>query len=257
MDKMNGYSLDIVKENLERLREIFPEVFCEDKIDFERLQEALGEYIEDKDERYRFEWHGKSQAVRMAQTPSRGTLRPCKEESKNWDITENLYIEGDNLEVLKLLQKSYQGKVKMIYIDPPYNTGNDFVYKDDYKDNLSNYLAVTGQIDEEGNKTTTNSETGGRFHTNWLNMMYPRLRLARNLLKEDGVICISIDENEHDNLKFICNEILMNLILQVKLFGKIVVKMIKIIFQCNMNILCFMCITRTLIKVSGKKKKRD
>lgn len=207
IQKMSGYSLDIVKENISKLKEIFPEVFCEDKVDFERLQEVLGEYIEDKQERYRFEWHGKSQATRMAQTPSRGTLRPCKEESKNWDITENLYIEGDNLEVLKLLQKSYQNKIKMIYIDPPYNTGSDFVYKDDYKDNLCNYLAMTGQMDEEGNKISTNSEAGGRFHTNWLNMMYPRLRLARNLLKDDGVICISIDENEHDNLKFICNEI--------------------------------------------------
>ncbi|WP_315115489.1 site-specific DNA-methyltransferase [uncultured Clostridium sp.] len=207
MEKMNGYSLDIVKENVSKLKEIFPEVFCEDKVDFERLQEVLGEYIEDKEERYRFEWHGKSQAIRMAQTPSRGTLRPCKEESKNWDTTENLYIEGDNLEVLKLLQKSYQNKIKMIYIDPPYNTGNDFVYKDDYKDNLKNYLEITGQVDEEGNKTSTNSEKSGRYHTNWLNMMYPRLRLAKNLLTEDGVIFISIDEKEVTSLTSICNEI--------------------------------------------------
>ncbi|MGO5073313.1 site-specific DNA-methyltransferase [Clostridium sporogenes] len=207
MEKMDGYSLNIVKENVEKLKEIFPEVFCEDKVDFERLQEVLGEYVEDKEERYRFEWHGKSKAIRIAQTPSRGTLRPCKEESKNWDTTENLYIEGDNLEVLKLLQKSYQNKIKMIYIDPPYNTGNDFVYKDDYKDNLKNYLEITGQVDEEGNRTSTNSDAGGRYHTNWLNMMYPRLRLARNLLKDDGVIFISIDENEHDNLKLICDEI--------------------------------------------------
>lgn len=207
MDKMNGYSLDIVKENIEKLREIFPEVFCEDKIDFERLQEFLGEYVEDKEERYRFEWHGKSKAIRMAQTPSRGTLRPCKEESKNWDTTENLYIEGDNLEVLKLLQKSYQDKVKMIYIDPPYNTGNDFVYKDDYKDNLENYLAITGQIDEEGNKMSTNSEVGGRFHTNWLNMMYPRLKLAKNVLKENGIIFISISDSELMNMRKIADEI--------------------------------------------------
>ncbi|WP_027625587.1 site-specific DNA-methyltransferase [Clostridium lundense] len=207
MEKINAYSLDIVKENVSKLKEIFPEVFCEDKVDFERLQEVLGNYIENKEEKYRFEWHGKSQAIRMAQTPSRGTLRPCKEESKNWDTTENLYIEGDNLEVLKLLQKSYQNKIKMIYIDPPYNTGNDFVYKDDYKDNLSNYLAITGQVDEEGNKTSTNSEAGGRYHTNWLNMMYPRLRLAKNLLREDGAIFISIDDCEVDNLKKICHEI--------------------------------------------------
>lgn len=207
MEKINGYSLDIVRENISKLKEIFPEVFCEDKVDFERLQEVLGEYIEDKEERYRFEWHGKSQAIRMSQTPSRGTLRPCKEESKNWDTTENLYIEGDNLEVLKLLQKSYQNKIKMIYIDPPYNTGNDFVYKDDYKDNLSNYLAITGQVDKEGNKISTNLETSGRYHTDWLNMMYPRLRLAKNLLKKDGVIFISIDDIEIVNLKKVCDEI--------------------------------------------------
>lgn len=201
IEKINGESLDIVKQNVLKLKEIFPEVFCEDKVDFERLQEVLGNYIDDKDERYRFEWHGKSQAIRMAQTPSRGTLRPCKEESKNWDTTENIYIEGDNLEVLKLLQKSYQNKVKMIYIDPPYNTGNDFVYKDDYKDNLQNYFEVTGQVDEDGNKTSSNTESGGRYHTNWLNMIYPRLRLAKNLLSDDGVIFISIDDNEVNNLK--------------------------------------------------------
>ena len=205
--KISGESLDIVKENVQKLKEIFPEVFCEDKIDFKRLEEVLGEYTDDSDERYRFEWHGKSNAIKIAQTPSRGTLRPCKEESKNWDTTENLYIEGDNLEVLKLLQKSYQGKIKMIYIDPPYNTGNDFIYQDDYSDNLENYLRITGQKDEEGNKTSTNSESSGRHHTNWLNMMYPRLRLARNLLSDDGAIFISIDGNELDNLKVICDEI--------------------------------------------------
>ncbi|WP_207713258.1 site-specific DNA-methyltransferase [Clostridium cochlearium] len=204
---MDGYSLNIVKENVTKLKEIFPEVFCEDKVDFERLQEVLGEYVEDREERYNFSWHGKSKAIRIAQTPSRGTLRPCKEESKNWDTTENLYIEGDNLEVLKLLQKSYQNKIKMIYIDPPYNTGNDFVYKDDYKDNLKNYLEITGQVDEEGKRLSTNSETSGRYHTDWLNMMYPRLRLARNLLMEEGVIFISIDNNEVDNLRKVCDEI--------------------------------------------------
>ncbi|NOH14793.1 site-specific DNA-methyltransferase [Clostridium cochlearium] len=207
MKKMDGYSLNIVKENVTKLKEIFPEVFCEDKVDFERLQEVLGEYVEDREERYNFSWHGKSKAIRIAQTPSRGTLRPCKEESKNWDTTENLYIEGDNLEVLKLLQKSYQNKIKMIYIDPPYNTGNDFVYKDDYKDNLKNYLEITGQVDEEGKRLSTNSETSGRYHTDWLNMMYPRLRLARNLLMEEGVIFISIDNNEVDNLRKVCDEI--------------------------------------------------
>ena len=207
MDKINGASMDIVADNIAKLKKIFPEVFCEDKVDFERLQEVLGNYIEDKEERYRFEWNGKSKAIRISQTPSTGTLRPCKEESKDWDTTQNLYIEGDNLEVLKLLQKSYQNKIKMIYIDPPYNTGKDFVYKDDYKDNLWNYLAITGQLDEEGNKNSTNSETSGRYHTDWLNMMYPRLRVARNLLSDDGVIFISIDDNEKDNLKKICDEI--------------------------------------------------
>lgn len=207
IEKMKGESLDIIKQNVLKLKEIFPEVFCEDKIDFKRLEEVLGEYTDDSDERYRFEWHGKSKAIKIAQTPSRGTLRPCKEESKNWDSTENLYIEGDNLEVLKLLQKSYQGKIKMIYIDPPYNTGNDFVYPDDYSDNLDNYLRITRQKDKEGNTTTTNCEVGGRYHTNWLNMMYPRLRLAKNLLSEDGAIFISIDDNELSNLKRICDEI--------------------------------------------------
>lgn len=207
IEKMNGESLDIVKENVLKLKEIFPEVFCEDKIDFKRLEEVLGEYTDDSDERYRFEWHGKSKAIKIAQTPSRGTLRPCKEESKNWDSTENLYIEGDNLEVLKLLQKSYQGKIKMIYIDPPYNTGNDFIYPDDYSDNLENYLRITGQKDDEGNIISSNPETNGTYHTKWLNMMYPRLRLAKNLLTDDGVIFISIDENEVNNLKKICDEL--------------------------------------------------
>ena len=207
MEKIKGTSLDIVKENILKLKEIFPEAFCEDKIDFQKLKEVLGCYVEDKEERYKFEWHGKSKALRLSQTPSRGTLRPCKEESKNWGSTQNLYIEGDNLEVLKLLQKSYQSKIKMIYIDPPYNTGHDFIYKDDYKDNLKHYLEITKQVDEDGNKTSTNSETNGRYHTNWLNMMYPRLRLAKNLLTDDGVIFISIDDNEVSNLKKICDEI--------------------------------------------------
>ena len=205
--KLNGESLDIVSENVSKLKEIFPEIVTEDKIDFEKLKEVLGEYVEEDNERYNFTWKGKSAALRLAQTPSTGTLRPCKKESKNWDTTENLYIEGDNLEVLKLLQKSYYGKVKMIYIDPPYNTGKEFVYPDDYKDNLQNYLEITGQVDNEGLKISTNADTNGRYHTNWINMMYPRLRLARNLLTNDGAIFISIDDNEVENLKKICNEI--------------------------------------------------
>ena len=205
--KMNGESMNIVEENIEKLKSIFPDVFTEDKINFEKLQSVLGKYMETNDERYNFTWAGKQNALRLAQTPSTGTLRPCKEDSKDWDTTQNLYIEGDNLEVLKLLQKSYHNKIKMIYIDPPYNTGNDFVYKDDFKDNIENYKKITGQIDEDGNKISTNSESDGRYHTNWLNMMYPRLRLARNLLSDDGVIFISIDDNEITNLKKMCDEI--------------------------------------------------
>jgi adenine-specific DNA-methyltransferase len=200
-------SLDIVSDNISKLKELFPEVLTEGKIDFQVLQDILGNEIEEDEEFYRFTWAGKSQSRREAHKPSTGTLRPCKEESVDWDTTQNLYIEGDNLEVLKLLQKSYSNKVKMIYIDPPYNTGKDFVYKDNYKDNLKNYQQITGQVDDDGNKMSTNSESDGRYHSNWLNMMYPRLRLSRNLLKDDGVIFISIDDNEIDNLKKLCNEI--------------------------------------------------
>ncbi|HBH13112.1 MAG TPA: site-specific DNA-methyltransferase [Clostridiales bacterium] len=205
--KLNGQSVDIASENVQKLKEIFPEVFCEDKIDFAKLQAILGEYTDDDDERYNFTWWGKSQALRLAQTPSMGTLRPCKEESKNWDTTQNLYIEGDNLEVLKLLQKSYHSKVKMIYIDPPYNTGGDFVYPDNYRDPIQNYFEMTSQVDKEGKKISTNSETSGRYHTNWLNMMFPRLRLARNLLRDDGLLFLSIDDNEISNLRKLCDEV--------------------------------------------------
>lgn len=207
MTTLDGKSLDIEAENIEKLRRIFPEAFEEGKIDFGKLRQLLGDYVDDAEERYRFTWNGKGRALRLSQTPSLGTLRPCKEDSKDWDTTQNLYIEGDNLEVLKLLQKSYYGKVKMIYIDPPYNTGGDFVYKDDFRDNIENYKRVTGQVDGEGHKIDTNTESNGRFHTDWLNMMYPRLRLARNLLTEDGVIFISIDDNEQANLKKICDEV--------------------------------------------------
>lgn len=204
--KLTGESKDIVSDNISKLREIFPNIFTEDRIDFEKLKVDLGENIDDSNEKYNFTWPGKTQAIKESQKQSTGTLRPCKEESKNWDKTQNLYIEGDNLEVLKLLQKSYYNKIKMIYIDPPYNTGNDFVYPDNYEDNINNYLELTNQI-ENGQKITTNAETAGRFHTNWLNMMYPRLKLARNLLTEDGVIFISIDDNEYVNLKKLCDEI--------------------------------------------------
>lgn len=204
--KLDGLSKDVLKENISILKEIFPEIVSEDKIDFDKLKLILGEDIEESNERYNFTWPGKTQAIKESQKQSTGTLRPCKEESKNWDTTKNLYIEGDNLEVLKLLQKSYYNKIKMIYIDPPYNTGKDFVYKDNYRDNLENYLELTGQI-SKGESLSTNTESSGRFHSNWLNMMYPRLKLARNLLTDDGVIFISIDDNEYVNLKKICDEL--------------------------------------------------
>lgn len=201
MDKMDGMTMDIEQANVEKLKEVFPEVFADGKVDFDKLQGLLGHYIADDKEKYSFSWKGKADSLRLAQKRSTGTLRPCKEESKNWDTTENLYIEGDNLEVLKLLQFSYLNSVKMIYIDPPYNTGNDFVYTDDFADGIAHYKEVTGQA------TKSNPETAGRYHTNWLNMMYPRLKLARNLLTDDGVIFISIDDHEQANLKKLCDEV--------------------------------------------------
>jgi len=207
MEKMDGKTMDIVAENVGKLKELFPEAFTEGKVNFDVLKEVLGTFVDDRDERYSFIWNGKSKARMIAQTPSTGTLRPCKEESVDWESTQNIFIEGDNLEVLKLLQKSYHKKVKMIYIDPPYNTGKDFVYKDNFKDNIKNYKEITGQVDGEGRNLSNNPETSGRYHTDWLNMMYPRLKLARNLLKDDGVIFISIDDNEVSNLRKMCDEI--------------------------------------------------
>ena len=211
MEKLNGTSMDLAQENVKKLKEIFPEIFTEDQIDLDLLGELLfngGGYrkLDTSKERYSLTWNGKARARQIAQEVSTGTLRPAKEESKNWDNTENIYIEGDNLEVLKLLQKSYHGKIKMVYIDPPYNTGKDFVYKDNFRDNIENYKKVTGQISEES-KLTTNTDLDGRYHSNWLNMMYSRLKLARNLLTDDGVIFISIDDNEQVNLKKLCDEI--------------------------------------------------
>jgi len=205
--KTDGASQDITAENIEALKRLFPECVTEGKVDFDVLRELLGDEIDDQPERYSFTWNGKSLARRIAQTPSTGTLRPCPEESVNWDTTQNIFIEGDNLEVLKLLQKSYHKRVKMIYIDPPYNTGNEFIYPDKYQDNLDTYLRYTGQKDSLGFSNSTNKETAGRFHTNWLNMMYPRLKLARNLLEDAGVIWISIGNNEVANLKMMCDEI--------------------------------------------------
>jgi len=214
---LSGESMNLAEHNIEQLKQLFPNVFSEGKIDFEALKSELGEFTDTDNERYQFTWNGKEQAKRIATTPTLGTLRPASEESVNWDTTENIYIEGDNLEVLKLLQKSYFGKVKMIYIDPPYNTGKDFVYKDDFKDNLANYQRLTGQKDDKGNPLTTNTDSSGRYHSNWLNMMYPRLKLARNLLKDDGVIFISIDDNEIHNLRKICDEVFgeMNFIAEI------------------------------------------
>lgn len=195
------------RERTERLRRDFPEAFTEGKIDFEKLRAALGEDVSGERERYGLSWAGKSGAIRNIQTPSVATLVPQRGESVAFDETENLFIEGDNLEVLKLLQKSYYGRVKMIYIDPPYNTGNEFIYPDNFREGIDDYLRYSGQTDEEGVKLATNTETGGRYHSKWLNMMYPRLFLARNLLREDGVIFISIDDHEVHNLLLMMNEI--------------------------------------------------
>ena len=201
MDRMDGLSLNLEKNNIDKIKELFPEAVEEGKINFDMLRAMLGDEVDDSKEKYQFTWNGKAKSIKLAQTPSSATLRPCKEKSKNWDTTENLYIEGDNLEVLKQLQKTYYGKVKMIYIDPPYNTGNDFVYSDNFVDSIGNYKETVNQA------ASSNPETSGRFHTSWLNMMYPRLILAKNLLREEGVIFISIDDTEFDNLKKIMNEI--------------------------------------------------
>lgn len=200
-------SADIVAGNVAALQALFPEAFSEGRIDFEVLKQVLGGAVDEREEKYGLNWHGKRRARQIALTPSTGTLLPCPQDSVDWDTTQNLMIEGDNLEVLKLLQKSCAGKVKMIYIDPPYNTGKDFVYPDNFQDNIRNYLEITGQIDSEGSKITSNAEASGRFHTDWLNMMYPRLKLARSLLSEDGSIWISIDNSELDNLVSLLKEI--------------------------------------------------
>ena len=204
-------SADLIAANIARLKALFPELVSEDKngaaINVDVLKALVGDAtVTDADEKYGLNWHGKRAARQLALTPSTGTLRPCPEESVDWDSTQNLMIEGDNLEVLKLLQKSYAGKVKLIYIDPPYNTGKDFVYPDNYQDNIKNYLELTGQI-EGGQKISSNTESSGRFHTDWLNMMYPRLKLAHLLLKDEGVIFVSIDDSELGNLLEFMNEL--------------------------------------------------
>ncbi len=210
------HTKDGVNANLKRLAALFPNCVTETTdeqgnvrlaVDFDKLRVELGEVVEGSEERYQFTWPGKRDAMRLANSPIAAALRPMREESVDFDTTQNLYIEGDNLDVLKLLRETYLGKVKMIYIDPPYNTGNDFVYDDDFSQATGDYLANSGQYDEQGNRLVANTESNGRFHTDWLNMIYPRLKVARDLLTDDGVIFISIDDNEVENLKKICNEI--------------------------------------------------
>jgi len=200
-------SADVNSARLDRLRELFPETFAEGKIDFEKLRQLLGADVTDAPERYGLSWSGKSDAIKNIQTLTTATLLPARGESVNFDATENLIIEGDNLEVLKLLQGGYHGRVKMIYIDPPYTTGGDFIYPDNYREGLADYLKFSGQASGEGVKLTTNPETDGRYHSKWLTMIYPRLFLARNLLREDGVIFVSIDDHEVHNLRAVMNEI--------------------------------------------------
>ncbi|NSW89450.1 MAG: site-specific DNA-methyltransferase [Firmicutes bacterium] len=222
MDRLKMHSVNKVDENIKKITELFPNTLTEvikgyrddgtpiieRAIDFDVLrQELLNVVVEGPEERYQFTWPDKKKSILLANAPIAKTLRPCHEESVDFDKTENLYIEGDNLDALKLLQETYLGKVKMIYIDPPYNTGNDFIYEDDFAQSADEYLENSGQFDEDGNRLVQNTESNGRFHTDWLNMMYPRLKLAKDLLSDDGVIFISIDDNEVENLKKICNEI--------------------------------------------------
>ena len=217
MEKLNMQTTDVVDENIKRIGELFPNCLTEVKdekgrpqvaIDFDQLRQELSKNIvEGSEERYQFTWPDKRNAIRLANAPTTDTLRPCREESVDFDNTQNLYIEGDNLQVLKLLRENYLGKVKMIYIDPPYNTGNDFVYNDNFDQDKQEYVHNSGQYDEQGNQLVTNTESNGRFHTDWLNMIYPRLKVAKDLLSDDGVIFISIDDNEVENIKKICDEI--------------------------------------------------
>lgn len=192
---------------LTMLRDLFPEAFSEGSIDWEKLRAALGQVVDDRPERYSFGWAGKRDAIKLLQAPTRATLTPAVENSVNFDTTGNIFIEGDNLEVLKLLYKPYFGRVKMIFIDPPYNTGNDFIYSDNFTDPLGTYLTLTVQQDKAGNLLTSNPETSGRYHSAWLSMMYPRLALARQLLRDDGVIFVSIDDHESFDLRILMNEI--------------------------------------------------
>ena len=229
MEKMKMQTTDIANENFLKLAALFPNAITETidengevvrAIDKDILmQEISTRVVEGNEERYQFTWPDKRQAMRLASTPIAATLRPCREESVNFDTTENLYIEGDNLDVLKLLRETYLGKVKMIYIDPPYNTGNDFVYDDDFAEDAGEFQFRDNQYDEQGNRLVQNTESNGRFHTDWLNMIYPRLKVAKDLLADDGVIFISIDDNEQENLKKFVTKFLADKILLLSLYG--------------------------------------
>ncbi len=227
MKKLNIITAEMAEKNIEMLGQMFPNCLTEKKndegkivkaIDFDKLRQELADsVVEGPEERYQFTWPDKRNAIRLANAPTTKTLRPCREESVDFDNTQNLYIEGDNLDVLKILRENYLGKVKMIYIDPPYNTGNDFVYNDDFSQTSSEYIAESGQFDSDGNRLVLNTENNGRFHTDWLNMMYPRLKVAKDLLSDDGVIFISIDDNEVENLRKLCDEVLgeVNFVAQI------------------------------------------
>ena len=227
MEKLNIITAEMAEKNIEMLGQMFPNCLTEKKnddgkiakaIDLDKLRQELADsVVEGPEERYQFTWPDKRNAIRLANAPTTKTLRPCREESVDFDNTQNLYIEGDNLDVLKILRENYLGKIKMIYIDPPYNTGNDFVYNDDFSRTSSEYIAESGQFDSDGNRLVLNTESNGRFHTDWLNMMYPRLKVAKDLLSDDGVIFISIDDNEVDNLRKLCDEVLgeVNFVAQI------------------------------------------
>ena len=222
IEKLDLSSPDLVQGNIEKIQALFPNVVTEGpdglSIDFDALRQELSDTIvEGPQERYRLDWPGKRAAMLAANTPISKTLRPVREESVDFDTTQNLFIEGDNLDALKLLQDSYLGKVKMIYIDPPYNTGKDFIYKDNFTQDKGEYLEESGQLDEDGGRLVANLESNGRYHSDWLSMMYPRLKLARNLLRDDGVMFISLDDNENSNCRKICDEIFGadNLIIQI------------------------------------------
>ena len=217
MDKLKMHTPNKADENFQKLAALFPNAVTETinadgevvrAIDKDVLmQEISCTVVDSKEERYQFTWPDKKKSMLLANAPISKTLRPCRKESVDFDTTENLYIEGDNLEVLKLLQETYLGKIKMIYIDPPYNTGNDFVYEDDFAQSADEYLANSGQFDAEGNRLVTNTESNGRFHTDWLNMLFPRLKLAKDLLTDDGIIVISIDDNEIRNMRLLCDDV--------------------------------------------------